>query len=117
MNGIGPEIVRFVVRRKWGLKGKKGYYYYRKCYQVLSVGNIDSLIMKRVNENDPIIIIVAMKDFYQKLLEVHKAIGDGGRVKMISALKNKMEKKNVEGRTSVDVKHFLLFRGKIKTEP
>lgn len=47
------------------------------------------VIKKRQSENDPIIFLVSLEEFYDKLMEIHTSTGHGGRDKMKLALKTK----------------------------
>ena len=60
-----------------------------KRYDIISIGDIEKLIKKRVNEDDPLLYFVANEDLYDKMYVIHDAIGHGGINKMQHHVKKK----------------------------
>lgn len=58
-------------------------HYCKQKYELLSVGETSSIIKKRKSSSDPFVAMIALEDFYGKLLEAHLQTGHGGRDKMI----------------------------------
>lgn len=53
------------------------------------MGLTNHLIVKREKEDDALIIVLCMEEFYEKLLEVHQAVGHWGRDRLQHFFKNK----------------------------
>lgn len=64
-------------------------YHYEKKYELMKIGNEVRVILKRLNAIDPLVLMVAQEDYYEKLYEAHVQTGHGGRDKMIYYAKNK----------------------------
>lgn len=70
-------------------KTKKKTYHWFRNYDLLKIGESTSVILKRSNESEPIVYMVATEDYYDKLLEAHVQTGHGGRDKILYYLKEK----------------------------
>lgn len=65
------------------------HYHLEKRFEVTTVDGEIILIRKRNSPNDPVVRIIAVEDFFDVLLQVHKNTEHGGRVKMMDNLKSK----------------------------
>lgn len=63
-------------------------YHYSRKYEVISIENEKSLIIKRKDCSSPVIPIVASEEYYNHLMLTHVSTRHGGRDKIISTLKN-----------------------------
>lgn len=63
-------------------------YHYSRKYDVITIDNEKSLIIKRKDCTSPVIPIVASEEYYNHLMLTHVSTGHGGRDKIISTLKN-----------------------------
>lgn len=63
-------------------------YHYSRKYDVITIENKKSLIVKRKDCTSPVIPIVASEEYYNHLMLTHVSTGHGGRDKIISTLKN-----------------------------
>lgn len=55
----------------------------------MTIGETSSVILKRSDVTEPISYMVAVEDYYEKLMEVHIETGHGGRDKMMYYIINK----------------------------
>lgn len=69
-------------------KTSRQYRLTRK-YDTMEVGDKRVLIKKMRSNEDPIVVIIPVEEFFDILLQYHRATGHGGRDKMLFALKNK----------------------------
>ncbi|XP_029162592.1 KRAB-A domain-containing protein 2-like [Nylanderia fulva] len=65
------------------------HYHYAKKYELAKIGTESYVILKRKTSNEPVIYVIAMEDYYDKLLEAHIQTGHGGRDKMQYYIKEK----------------------------
>lgn len=58
-----------------------------KRFDILSIGDIEKLIKKQKDENDPILYYITNEELYNKIEEIHFAQGHGGINKMMAHIK------------------------------
>lgn len=59
-----------------------------KCFDILSVGDIEKLVKKQKDANDPILYHVTSEELYSKIEELHTAQGHGGKNKLMATYAN-----------------------------
>lgn len=65
------------------------HYHYAKTYELAKIGSETRVIIKRQNASKPVIYMVALEDYYEKLMEAHIQTDHGGRDKMLYYIKEK----------------------------
>ena len=45
------------------------HYHYQKTYELISIGNENKIILKRKNDQDPLIFMITKEELFDKLLE------------------------------------------------
>lgn len=71
------------------IKRTVSHYHYMNNYELLEIKNKNHVIFKRKNSSDKLIYMLAIEDYYDKLLEAHIQSGHGGRDKMLCYSKKK----------------------------
>ncbi|CAF4947546.1 unnamed protein product [Pieris macdunnoughi] len=92
------EVIEQIKRSRVTMQRVSSDYYWSAKYDVMETSDKDYLIFKRKTADDPTVRIVAVDEYFDILTEVHKAVGHGGREKMIYSIKNKFHipKKAIE---------------------
>lgn len=91
-NKVHEEIVITSLRESAEKKLKQNHHYhYSKLYELMTIDNKTRAILKRNDPSEPLTIMVAIKDYYEKLLEAHVHTGHGGRDKMMFYAKDKWQ--------------------------
>ncbi|KAF2888702.1 hypothetical protein ILUMI_17471, partial [Ignelater luminosus] len=52
-------------------------------YDTMEIGEKRMLIEKRKSNDDPVVVIIPVEEYFDKLLQYHRATGHGGRDKML----------------------------------
>lgn len=65
-------------------------YYWLSKYDILETTDEEFLIFKKKTVSDPTVRIVPLEKYFDILTEVHKAVGHGGREKIMYNIKSKM---------------------------
>ncbi|XP_046603679.1 uncharacterized protein LOC124297098 [Neodiprion virginianus] len=63
------------------------HYYYFKKYELLQIGSVSSIVLKRSSESDDLVYMVPVEGYFEKLLEAHNQTGHGRRDKMLYYMK------------------------------
>nr|XP_022909519.1 uncharacterized protein LOC111420713 [Onthophagus taurus] len=58
-------------------------------YDTMEIGETRVLIKKRRSNEDPVVVMIPVEEYFDRLLQCHRATGHGGRYKMLFELKNK----------------------------
>ena len=58
-----------------------------KCFDILTIGDVEKLIKKRKTEEEPILYFVTSEELYDKIQEIHTQQGHGGINKIMPHLK------------------------------
>ncbi|XP_046608871.1 KRAB-A domain-containing protein 2-like [Neodiprion virginianus] len=70
-------------------KADMSHYYYFKKYELLQIGSVSSIVLKRSSESDDLVYMVPVEGYFEKLLEAHNQTGHGGRDEMLYYMKQK----------------------------
>ena len=89
-NSTVEEAIREILDSNNPEKKKTSRQYgLTKKYDTMEVGEKRVLIKKRKSNEDPVVVIIPVEEYFDTLLQYHRATGHGGRDKMLFALKNK----------------------------
>lgn len=72
-----------------GVRRTPGEYYWISKYDTMHICGEDYLILKKSSPNSPTIRVIAMEDYFDLLLQIHRECGHGGRDKMRYSIKDK----------------------------
>lgn len=64
-------------------------YYILQRYEILQCGDIEKLIKKRINNDDPPLYYATLEDTFDIISKAHVATGHGGRDRMLKYLAKK----------------------------
>ncbi|XP_033231471.1 zinc finger and SCAN domain-containing protein 12-like [Belonocnema kinseyi] len=84
-------LLRGEAAKSNGEKVPNSYYYLIQKYELLRIGKEIHVIKRRNEKNQSFIYMVALEDYYEKLLEAHLQTSHGGRDKIMYYLKDKCE--------------------------
>ncbi|XP_051160539.1 KRAB-A domain-containing protein 2-like [Leptopilina boulardi] len=84
------EVIQMLIEYK-NVKSTKSssYYHCIKLYEIIKHDGENHLILKRKKEKNQLIYVIAIEDYYEKLLEAHIQTGHGGRDRMLYYIRNK----------------------------
>ncbi|XP_046605009.1 KRAB-A domain-containing protein 2-like [Neodiprion virginianus] len=71
-------------------KADMSHFYYFKKYELLQIGSVSSIVLKRSSESDDLVYMVPVEGYFEKLLEAHNQTGHGGRDNMLYYMKQKL---------------------------
>ena len=86
------EVIRHVknatVSMQSGARRTPAEYYWSKKYDVMSISDVDYLILKKDSPDSPT-VRVPLEEYYDILLDIHRQSGHGGRDKIQYQLKDR----------------------------
>lgn len=88
-NKISHVLNQLKLARSSENKKTNEQYYLLRRYDIINVSGCESLVFKRKSEKDPLITLIPLEKYHEKLLEIHKSVGHGGRDKMLHATKRR----------------------------
>lgn len=87
------EVIRHLKNAKVsiesGCRRTPAEYYWSKKYQVMSIDDVDYLILKKDKPDNPTVRIIPLEEYYDILLDIHRGCGHGGRDKIQYQIKDR----------------------------
>nr|XP_022905082.1 KRAB-A domain-containing protein 2-like [Onthophagus taurus] len=84
------EVIREILDANNPEKKKTSRQYgLTRKYDTMEIGETRVLIKKRRSNEDPVVVMIPVEEYFDRLIQCHRATGHGGRDKMLFELKNK----------------------------